>query len=243
MGTAWLERTELLIKKTGIDKLAKCHVLVVGLGGVGAYATEMICRAGIGKLTIVDGDEIDVTNINRQLPATHSNVGKSKSEVLAQRLKDINPDVELTILHKYLKPEDFKELLSHKYDYVVDAIDTLSPKVGLIENAVTNKLPIVSSMGAGGKLDPSEVRISDISKSYNCRLAKALRRRLGKLGIRKGIKVVFSSEDVPTDVVREEEGLNKKSTVGTISYLPAIFGCYCASAVITDLLKSSNQES
>lgn len=243
MGTEWLERTELLIQKDGIDKLKSCHVLIVGLGGVGAYAAEMICRAGIGKMTIVDGDIIDVTNINRQLPATHSNIGNTKSEVLAQRFKDINPEIELTVLHQYYNSEDFKDLLSKKFDYVVDAIDTLSPKVSLIHTAVDKKIPLVSSMGAGGKLDPSMIKISDISKSYNCRLAKVLRKRLGKLGIRKGFKVVFSNEDVPDEVVREEKGKNKKSTVGTISYLPAIFGCFCASAVITDLLNSSNPES
>ncbi len=242
MGTEWLERTELLIQKNGIEQLKSCNVLVVGLGGVGAYAAEMLCRAGIGSMTIVDGDTVDVTNINRQLPATHSNIGKSKTEVLAQRYLDINPSIKLTVLHQFFNAEDFDGLLSKDFDYVVDAIDTLSPKVSLIQTAITKNIPLVSSMGAGGKLDPSLIKISDISKSYNCRLAKVLRKRLGKLGIRKGFQVVFSNEDVSDEVVREEYSKNKKSTVGTISYMPAIFGCFCASNVITNLLKNSNPE-
>ena len=243
MESKWLERTELLINKQGLNKLKNSHVLVIGLGGVGAYAAEMICRSGVGKMTIVDGDYIEVTNINRQLPATHATIGQSKSEVLAKRFKEINPEIELTVIHDYLKMEKIEKLLENKYDYIVDAIDTLSPKVKLIQTAVARQHKIVSSMGAGGKIDPSQIHITDISKSYNCRLARALRKRLGKSGIRKGIKVVFSTEEVPDEVVREEAGMNKKSTVGTISYLPAIFGCFCASAVITDLLNDLNPES
>ena len=236
MESAWLTRTELLVKEEGLKKLKNSHVLIIGLGGVGAYAAEMICRAGVGKLTIVDGDNIDVSNINRQLPATHATIGESKSAVLAKRFKEINPSLNLTVIHDYLHKEKTEALLANHFDYVVDAIDTLSPKVMLIQCAIANNRRIVSSMGAGGKFDPSLIRITDISKSFNCRLARALRKRLGKFGIREGIKVVFSSEEVPNEVIREEESQNKKSTVGTISYLPAMFGCFCASAVITDLL-------
>lgn len=234
----WLERTELLLGKNKLQKLKDSNVLVVGLGGVGAYAAEQLCRAGIGKMTIVDGDIVDVTNRNRQLPALESTTGKPKADILAQRFRDINPDIQLSVFHEFLRDERTNELLeSQAFDYVLDAIDTLSPKVFLIYGAVQRGLPIVSSMGAGGKSDPSLVQVSDISKSYNCKLARMIRKRLNKLGINKGVNVVFSSEKVNEDAIRLEEGQNKKSTVGTISYMPAIFGCFMASVVIQHLIK------
>lgn len=235
---SWLDRTELLLGNEKVGKLKNCHVLVVGLGGVGAYAAEMLCRAGIGTMTIVDGDNVEITNLNRQLPGLHSKLNKAKAEVLAERFRDINPEINLTVVTEYLRDERMVEILNQKYDYVVDAIDTLAPKVFLIYHSSKLGLPIVSSMGAGGKLNPELVRSSDISKSYNCKLARVLRKRLGKLGIRKGIKVVFSAEEVPEEAVREEEGLNKKSTVGTISYMPPVFGCHIASVVIRDLIEA-----
>lgn len=233
----WQERTELILGKEKLEKLRKTHVLVVGLGGVGAYAAEQLCRAGIGKMTIVDGDVVESSNRNRQLPALISNIGKPKAEILEQRFHDINPEIDVQVVNEYLKVDRMIEILERsKYDFVVDAIDTLSPKVFLIYHSIQRGYPIVSSMGAGGKFDPSLVQVSDISKSYNCKLARMIRKRLYKLGIRKGFKVVFSPEEVEKETVRVEEGVNKKSTVGTISYMPPTFGCFCASVVIRELL-------
>lgn len=234
----WYRRTELLVGSTGIEKLQNAHVLVVGLGGVGAYAAETICRAGVGRMTIVDGDSVEMTNRNRQLPALVSNEGKPKAEVIGARFRDINPDVELEIINEYLKDERMEEVLdAHPYDYVVDCIDTLSPKVHLLHLAKERQFQVVSSMGAGGKLDPTQIRVADISKSYNCALAKMIRKRLRKLNINKGIKVVFSPEDVDKTKLIIEESQNKKSTVGTISYMPPAFGCFIGSIVIRDLLE------
>lgn len=235
--TNWSERTELLLGNERVNYLKEKHVLVVGLGGVGAYAAEMICRAGIGKMTIIDADKVNASNINRQLPATHATLGQLKADVMAQRLRDINPDIELNVIAEFIKDEKIPEILeSAKFDYVVDAIDSLSPKVYLIYNAYKMQLPIVSSMGAGGKIDPSQVKIADISKSHNCALAKAVRKRLNRLDVRKGIPVVFSTEFADENaIVKLENEQNKISTAGTISYLPAIFGCYLASYVIRNI--------
>lgn len=235
----WLERTELLLGKEKLLKLKNANILVVGLGGVGAYAAEELCRAGVGKMTIVDGDVVEISNRNRQLPALVSTNGKPKAEVLASRFYDINPDIEIKIVNDYIHDEKIAELLnSQSFNYVVDAIDTLTPKVFLIYHAIQLGLKVVSSMGAGGKTDPQKVQISDISKSYNCKLARMLRKKLSKLGIKKGIKVVFSSEKISENAVRLEEGKNKKSTVGTISYMPPVFGCFISSVVILDLIDS-----
>ncbi len=234
----WQERTALMLGEKGLEKLKKAHVLVVGLGGVGAYAAEQLCRAGIGKMTIVDGDVVEASNRNRQLPALISTTGKSKVLIMGERFRDINPDLELQVINEYLKDERMTEILKQDhYDYVVDAIDTLSPKVFLIYQSLLLDLPVVSSMGAGGRLDPSQVRVCDLAASYNCNLARMLRKRLGKLGVRKGVTVVFSPEDVDKSRIREEEGRNKRSTVGTISYMPPVFGCYCAAVVIRNLIQ------
>jgi tRNA A37 threonylcarbamoyladenosine dehydratase len=233
----WLQRTELLLGRSKIDKLTNTNVLVVGLGGVGAYAAEMLCRAGIGKMTIVDGDTVKETNINRQLVALKSTIEKMKTDVLGDRLLDINPELELTKIDEFIKDERVIEILDKGFDYVVDAIDTLSPKLYLIYHSVQKGIPVVSSMGAGGKLDPSKIEISDIARSYNCKLARVLRKRLHRLGIRKGFMAVFSPEDVQDDSIElTEDEQNKKSNVGTISYMPAAFGCACASVVIRSLL-------
>ncbi|MBN1927834.1 MAG: tRNA threonylcarbamoyladenosine dehydratase [Prolixibacteraceae bacterium] len=235
----WLERTQLLLGEEKLIRLKKAHVLVAGLGGVGAYAAEMLCRAGIGKLTLVDGDTVELTNLNRQLPATLSRIGQHKTEILAERFRDINPGIELDIITEFIRDERMIEILDGNFDYVVDAIDTLSPKVFLIYHSLQKGLKIVSSMGSGGKLNPELVKSVDISKSYNCKLAKMLRKRLSKLGIKKGFTVVFSPEEVPDGAVIPDEGQNKKSTVGTISYMPPVFGCHIASIVIHDLVGSS----
>lgn len=238
----WIERTDLLLGTERLDKLRNANVLVVGLGGVGAYAAEMLCRAGVGNLTMVDGDVVEETNRNRQLPALVSTQGKPKAEVLEQRFRDINPDVRLLVINDFLRDEKTIELLdSNKFDYVVDCIDTLSPKVFLIYHAVSRGLKVVTSMGAGGKLDPAQVRIADISKSHDCKLARVVRKRLHRMGIRKGITAVFSPEEVPDEAIRLEQSQNKNSTVGTISYMPAVFGCFVASVVIRDLVASSKE--
>lgn len=241
MDYSWLERTELLLGSEKLERLRQKHVLVVGLGGVGAYAAEMIARAGVGRMTIVDGDTVSNSNINRQLPALHSQVGKPKTEVMAARLRDINPDIDLTVVSEFIRDERMVQLLENKYDYVVDAIDTLSPKVFLIYHSIQRGLPIISSMGSGGKTDPTKLQIADISKTFNCKLARSIRKRLHRKGIDKGLTVVFSTE--LTDkaaVVEVDDEENKKSTVGTISYMPALFGIYCASKVIRDLAEIKN---
>lgn len=235
----WQERTELLIGKEKIEKLRNSHVLVVGLGGVGAYAAESICRAGIGELTIVDGDLINPSNKNRQLVALESTIDKLKAETLGQRLLDINPELKLNIIQEYIKDERMLEILDKPFDYVVDAIDTLSPKVYLIYHSIQKGLRIVSSLGSGARMDPTKITIKDISKSYNCRLGFLLRKRLRKLGVHKGFKVIFSEDKADANaVIVDEPGENKKSTVGTISYIPPIYGCFCASVVIRDLIES-----
>lgn len=234
----WLERTELLLGEEKLRKLINANVLVIGLGGVGAYVAEQLCRAGIGKMTIVDGDLVEESNRNRQLPALTSTTGKAKAEILAKRFLDINPDIQLTVVNGFIRDEKMKELLnSQKFDYVIDAIDTISPKVSLIYEAVQLGLPIISSMGAGGKMDPSKIMVADISKSYNCKLARVLRKQLGKLDIKIGVKVVFSFEVIDERAIRVEVGQSKKSTVGTISYMPPIFGCFLASEVIRDIIE------
>lgn len=237
MNGNWQERTALMLDEECLKKLKEAHVLVIGLGGVGAYAAEQLCRAGIGKMTIADGDVVEETNRNRQLPALISTNGKSKAVILGERFMDINPDLDLKVIHEYLKDERMTEVLDQApYDYVVDAIDTISPKVFLIYHSVQRQIPVVSSMGAGGKTDPSLIRISDLSQSYNCKLARTVRKRLAKMGLHKGVTVVFSPEEVNKVRVRPEESRNKRSTVGTISYMPPLFGCHCASVVIKNLI-------
>lgn len=233
----WLERTELLFGKEKLEKLKQANILVVGLGGVGSYAAEQLCRAGIGKLTIVDADVVEPSNRNRQLPAMVSTTGVPKSEILARRFLDINPDLKLTVINEYIQNERIIDLLrSESFDYVVDAIDTLSPKAFLIFHAVELGLKVVSSLGAGGKSDPQKIHISDISKSYNCKLGRMLRKRLSRLGVKEGVQVVFSSEEITGKVFRIEDGQNKKTTVGTISYMPPIFGCFLSSVVIRGII-------
>jgi tRNA A37 threonylcarbamoyladenosine dehydratase len=234
--TDWQGRTKLLLGDEGLKKLKTSNVLVVGLGGVGAYAAEMICRAGIGSMTIVDGDTIHASNRNRQLPALKSTEGLAKAEVMGQRLKDINPDIRLTIIQEFLRDERMEEVLDMGYDYVVDAIDTLSPKIFLIHHSLQRKFPVVSSMGAGGKYDPVRISISDISETTDCSLARILRKRLHRLGIREGFTAVYSPEMIDKSKVVPASGeKNKASIVGTISYMPAAFGIACASVVIRDL--------
>lgn len=232
----WLSRTELILGAEGLEKLKASNVLVVGLGGVGAYAAEMICRAGVGSMTIVDGDTIHTSNRNRQLPAMKSTEGMLKAEVMGLRLRDINPEIQLRVINEYIRDERMTEILDHGFDYVVDAIDTLSPKVFLIYHSLQKRLPMVSSMGAGGKFDPVSVTISDISETNNCSLARILRKKLHRLGVREGFTAVYSPEGIDKSKILPANGeQNKASIVGTISYMPAAFGIACASVVIRDL--------
>lgn len=233
----WKQRTRLLLGEEKMERLQQAHVLVVGLGGVGAYAAEMICRAGVGRMTIVDADTVQPTNINRQLPALHSTMGGEKAEVLAARFKDINPDIQLTVLPVFLKDDNIPELLdAARYDFIVDAIDTLAPKCYLIAEALKRHIKIVSSMGAGAKSDITQIRFADIWDTYHCGLSKAVRKRLQKLGIKRKLPVVFSTEQAdPKAVLLTEDEQNKKSTCGTVSYMPAVFGCYLAEYVIKRL--------
>lgn len=231
-------RTRLLIQDEGFENLQKSHVLVVGLGGVGGYVAEMLCRAGVGRLTIVDGDTVSASNLNRQIIALHSTIGQSKAELFRRRLLDINPDCQLTVLDEYLRDERLEQLLQAEgYSCVVDCIDTLSPKVFLLWHCVRLGLPVVSSMGSGGKTDPSQVQAADISKSHTCPLAAMVRKRLRRMGVSSGIRVVFSPETVPSHAMQEEVSTNHRTTLGTISYMPPIFGCYIAAEVIYILLK------
>ncbi|MDR1878863.1 MAG: tRNA threonylcarbamoyladenosine dehydratase [Bacteroidales bacterium] len=233
----WKDRTRLLLQEEKLSVLEQAHVLIVGLGGVGAYAAEMLCRAGVGRLTLVDGDCVEKTNRNRQLPALVSTEGKQKTKVLQDRFLDINPDIQLTLIDEFLQDDRIGEVLeSNTYDYVIDAIDSLSPKVFLIAEALKRNIPIVSAMGAGGKSDPSKIRTDDIAKTKQCPLAAVVRKRLRKKGIYSGFKTVFSIEPTPDNVSREDSlSRFKRTTTGTISYMPALFGCWCASVCIREL--------
>ena len=234
------QRTELLLSEDVSKYLKSRKVLVVGLGGVGAYAAEMLCRAGIGNMLIIDGDTVDKTNINRQLPALHTTVGQYKTDILEQRFKDINPELKLRTLTEFIKDDRISEVLNEGFDFVVDAIDVLSHKVSLIDETLKLQIPIISVMGAGGKLDPSMIQVVDIEKSYNCKLAKMVRKRLHKRKIYGGFDVVFSPESVKGEMLRPEEDKDikalTKTVIGTISYMPAIFGCFCAAAVVNSFI-------
>ncbi len=233
----WKERTLMLVGEAGIGRLASACVGVIGVGGVGGYAAEMIVRAGVGHIIIMDSDTVSVTNKNRQLLALDSTVGRPKCEVLKARLLDINPELEVTVLQEYLEADMVETALGdYRVDFIVDAIDTLAPKLALIKYCVDHGIPHVSSMGAGAKYDATKVRLADISKSYNCPLAYIVRKRLRHMGIRRGFQVVFSEELPDRDAIVECEDRNKKSQVGTISYLPAVFGCVCAQAAIKGIL-------
>lgn len=239
----WTERAELLFRPEGLEKLKNSHVLVVGLGGVGSFAAEFLARAGVGKMTIVDGDVVDITNINRQLPALHSTVGQPKISIVGNRLMDINPELQLTRLQEFLSPERAYELVSPEFDYVLDCIDSISPKLNLLKAAKYKKVKIISSMGAGGKMLASKVKVADISKSHSCYLAKTIKKRLKKMKIHKGIKVVFSTEIQDSSSLKMTDGKNfKKSFYGTSSYMPGLFGLFAAETVIRYLLSQTEED-
>ncbi len=233
----WTSRTALLLGEEKMKRLSESHVLVVGLGGVGAYAAEMICRAGVGSMTIIDADTVQPSNINRQLPALQSTIGKGKAELVAERLMNINPELKLTTMPIFLRDEAITDLLDNNhFDFVVDAIDTLSPKCYLIYHTLMRHIKIVSSMGAGAKSDITQIRFADISDTYHCGLSRAVRKRLQKLGVKRRLPVVFCTEQAdPNAVIFTEDEQNKRSTCGTVSYMPAAFGCFLAEYVIKHL--------
>lgn len=235
---SWLSRTELLIGKEALQRLAEAHVMVVGLGGVGSYAAEFIARSGVGRMTIIDGDVVDPTNRNRQLPALATNHGQAKAQIMADRLSAINPELELEVIQEFINPPMVERQLQQRPSYIIDAIDSISPKLTFISMAWKSGLPLVSSMGAGAKLDPTQLQVVDISKTWNCPFAQQVRKQLNRdHQIRKGIKVVFSPEQPIKESLMLTPGQRfKKSAYGTISYLPAVFGAVCASVVIRDLI-------
>ena len=233
----WQERTRMLVGERMLEHFARSRVAVVGVGGVGGYAAEMLVRAGVGHLVIMDSDDVSLSNKNRQLLALDSTVGKPKCDVLASRLLDINPALDIVVIKDYLETDKAGDYFSGmNIDFLVDAIDTLSPKLSLIKYCMDNSIPLVSSMGAGAKFDATKVRLADISKSYNCPLAYIVRKRLRHMGISKGFKVVFSEELPDRNAIVSQEDRNKKSQVGTLSYIPAVFGCVCAQAAIGHLM-------
>lgn len=239
----WKERTSMLIGEEGLQRLSVSRVAVIGVGGVGGYAAEMVVRAGVGHLIIMDSDNVSVTNKNRQPLALDSTVGRPKCDVLRERLLDINPQLDIIVLKEYLEAGSADEVLGkYRIDFLIDAIDTLSPKMSLIKYCMDRGIPLVSSMGAGAKTDATKVRLADISKSFNCPLAALVRKRLRRMGIKKGFQAVFSEELPKKEAITECDDRNKKSLVGTVSYIPAVFGCVCAQAALQSLLSVRSPE-
>lgn len=238
MNDAWMSRTKLLVKENGLEKLKAAHVLVIGMGGVGSFAAEFIARAGVGEMTIIDGDVVDPSNRNRQLPALATTHGVAKTAVMEERLLAINPELKLNVIQEFIQPNFIPDFFKkNRFSYVIEAIDSLTPKLTVISECIWNKQPIVSSMGAGAKMDPTQIRIVDISETYICPFAQSIRKRLKEYGIRKGLKVAFSAELPIKDSLMLTDGSNfKKSAYGTISYLPAAFGGACASVAIKDII-------
>ncbi|RRJ90944.1 tRNA threonylcarbamoyladenosine dehydratase [Paenimyroides tangerinum] len=234
----WQERAELLFKAEGIETLKNSNVLVVGLGGVGSFAAEFLARAGVGNMTIVDGDIVDITNVNRQLPALHSTVGMPKIKVVGDRLMDINPELNLIRIEEFISPERAHEIVTKDFDYVLDCIDSVTPKLNLIIAAKRKGVKVISNMGAGGKMLASKVVVKDIGKTDVCPLAKVIRKRLRKEGIKSGVKAVFSLEKPDESSLKMTDGSNyKKSFFGTNSWMPALFGLHAAETVIKHLVK------
>ena len=235
---SWLSRTALLIGDTALQQLTKKHVMVVGMGGVGSFAAEFIARSGIGKMTIIDGDVVDPTNRNRQLPALATNHGQPKVQIMAKRLQEINPELELTIVQEFVSPGMVQQQLLLKPDYIIDAIDSITPKITFMQLGYESKIPMVSSMGAGGRIDPIRLQVADIAETHTCPFAQQIRKTLKSQGITKGIKAVFSDEVPLKESLILTDGRNfKKSAYGTVSYMPATFGAVAASVAIRDLIE------
>jgi tRNA A37 threonylcarbamoyladenosine dehydratase len=236
---SFLERSLLLIKEEGIQKLANSHVLIVGVGGVGSYAAEAICRAGIGKITLIDGDVVQKSNINRQLPALHSTIDEAKVEIMRKRLLDINPNADIQVLQQFIMPEEVEKVIPQNVDFLMDCIDSVTPKITTIIHCKKNKIPFISSMGAGGKMDPSRIKIAEINDTRDCYFSRDIRKRLRKEKFSYGVKVVYSDEPVSkTTMALSPDTMFKKSFYGTISYMPAMFGMTMASYVIRKIINS-----
>ncbi|ARU32618.1 tRNA threonylcarbamoyladenosine dehydratase [Sulfuriferula sp. AH1] len=233
------ERTEILIGTAGIELLASKHVFVAGLGGVGSYCAEALARAGIGKLTLVDHDRVAPSNINRQLPALLSTIGASKIDLMRERILNINPNCRLATHQIFLTTENMTEYVPQDADYVIDCIDSLNCKVALVATSVQRGLNVASSMGAGNRLDPSRIKLADISNTEMCPLARIMRKRLHKLDIRKGILTVYSDEPPsrPLPPVAVDGPGRARAVNGTISYMPPLFGLMLAGEVIRRLLQ------
>ena len=233
----WDSRTELLLGKEKNECLKTSTLLVAGVGGVGGYAVEMLARAGVGNLVIIDDDVVKETNINRQIIATAKNVGTSKVQLMKERISEINPEASVLAIRDFINEDNAGEFIRRfKPNFVIDAIDSISPKIALIKYCIENNVKIISSMGAGGRLDPSKIQYADISKTTNCALARTVRERLKKQGITKGLPTVFSTEPVKKEsIITVTDERNKCSTLGTVSYFPALFGCYLAAYVINNL--------
>jgi tRNA A37 threonylcarbamoyladenosine dehydratase len=238
--TDWLQRTELLIGSDRLNHLKRANVLVVGMGGVGSFAAEFLCRAGIGAMTIIDGDRVDPSNKNRQIVALDSTFDMHKADVMAARMHDINPEIQLTVIKEFLTPDLMLELVTPKFDWVLDCIDSLQPKLYFLGAAVTNGVKVASSMGAGGRVDPQKVRIAPIFETDCCRFAYKVRKGLRRKGFgNANIVAVYSEELVNRESVQLTDGSNfKRSYYGTISYLPALFGLNLSSIVIRDLMEN-----
>ena len=235
---AIFERSLLLFGEEGLNNLLKSHVLVAGVGGVGGFVIEALARAGVGEITIVDHDIVSSSNINRQIIALHSTIDLYKVNVMQQRVADINPNCKINVLNTFLKADDMEALFEGKFDYVVDAIDSLNSKVKLVETAYKNGVKIVSSMGAGRRVDPSKIIVADFSKTHTCGLARQFRQRLRKRGINKGIQTVFSTEfPMPAGPMEEVDGGRDRVVNGTASYMPGIFGLMLSGIVIKELSK------
>jgi tRNA A37 threonylcarbamoyladenosine dehydratase len=233
---AWLQRTEVLLGAEVLERMKNLRVMVIGLGGVGSFAAEFLTRAGVGNMTIVDGDTVDLSNTNRQLPALHSTVGKRKTAVMAERMLDINPELNLTVRDEFINPETVKDLISTDFDYIFDCIDSIQPKQYVIVACKQKGVRVVSSMGAGGRLDPSKVQIADLADTFNCPFAQQVRKGLKRKGVYRGVTVVFSSERVSKEHMMMTDGSKfKKSFYGTSSYIPALFGLNMASIVVREV--------
>lgn len=235
MAENWLQRGELLLGEEKQKTLHNAHLLVVGLGGVGSWAAEMLCRAGVGAFTLVDADVVDVTNINRQMPALSSTVGQPKCNVVAERLRAINPEVQLVVKQQFIAPDNIGLLLNEQqFDFVVDAIDTLEPKCALIRTCWERGLKIISSMGAGAKCDLAAIRCSELWKTEHCTLAKNVRRMLRDARGKYKLPVVYSAEEPRRNAIRPNPA-GGKPVIGSLGYFTATFGCYIAEYVIKQI--------
>ncbi len=238
------ERTHILIGDTGIERLQNSHVFLAGMGGVGSYTAEALARMGIGKLTLVDHDVVSGSNLNRQLVALKSTVGELKADVMAARIRDIHPDCQLTLVTDFLTPDTIPQILDNGYDVIIDAIDSMSSKSALLETAWRMQLPVFASMGAGGKLDPTQVRTGDLMDTSICKLAKQLRSQLRKRGVGRGVQTVYSLEPPLPPLPPEPVSRGRARAVnGTVSYMPSIFGLTLAGLVINHIIGDARRES